>query len=240
MHHFEQDRLDTDLKYRFDYLCKFMNFGEKDIAVIKGSASAIAPLVPTIVNAVYDKLFQFDITMAYFTEKNHGFDGNVEKNVKEIDVYNSAQIKFRKDMLSKYLVKLVTAQYDIHFVKYLDWVGKIHTNKAGAKSINVEYVHCNALFGFVHDYLLTAIAGLGLPHDDMTAAISAFTKLLWIQNDLFARHYVPTKAEQKAIDDALALAKQGPKQPDTVHNILNYAFVIGVTAITCAILMKKL
>ena len=197
MQHIDAQKLDTDLMYRFQYQCKFMNFTQEDIDVIKGSASAIAPLVPLVVDSVYAKLYNFDVTMEYFVKRNEGFKGKVEEDVKEIDLKNSAQIKFRKEMLSKYLVKLVTADYDENFVKYLDWVGKIHTNKAGSKSINVEYVHVNALFGFVHDFLLQAICGLGLDKESEKKAISAFTKLLWIQNDLFTRHYIPTRAETK-------------------------------------------
>lgn len=37
----------------------------------------------------------------------------------------SEQIKFRKDMLSKYLVKLVSSDYNESMLKYLDWVAVV-------------------------------------------------------------------------------------------------------------------
>lgn len=40
-------------------------------------------------------------------------------------IADSDQIKFRKDMLGKYLVKLVTADYNETFIKYLDWVALV-------------------------------------------------------------------------------------------------------------------
>jgi len=36
MEHIDEDRLETDLEYRFNYLCNFMNFGGEEIEAIKG------------------------------------------------------------------------------------------------------------------------------------------------------------------------------------------------------------
>jgi hypothetical protein len=47
----------------------------------------------------------------------------------------------------------------------------------------------NALLGFVSDAILTTIFGLNLTCEAKTAAARAFTKLLWVQNDLINRHY---------------------------------------------------
>ncbi|CAG8622798.1 5306_t:CDS:1, partial [Paraglomus occultum] len=188
--HIDRARLYTDLQYRFNYVAQFVEFGEEDIKAIKNSAPVIAPLVNTVVELVYEKLFSFDITKQVFFARNAGYTGKIEST---IDLFNtdSEQIKFRKDFLKKYLVKLVTAEYDSKFVNYLNYVGKIHTSFPGKSSrINVEYIHCNALFSYVHTILIDAISKAGLDKDVATKTTIAFTKLLWIQNDLFARHYV--------------------------------------------------
>ena len=79
---------------------------------------------------------------------------------------------------NRYLVKLVTAEYDANFVKYLDYVGKIHTAYSGkASRVNVEYVHCSALFTYVSSFIIEALIGAGQPK----RTIVAFNKLLWIQ-----------------------------------------------------------
>ena len=62
-------------------------------------------------------------------KRGQGFEGKVAKSIDEVNSDNE-QIKFRKDMLSKYLVKLVT-EYDENFVDYIDWVGKIHVDSPG-------------------------------------------------------------------------------------------------------------
>jgi len=181
------------VKSRFKYVCAFIGFTNEDIATIKGSVEAVAPLVPTIVDAVYNKLFSFDVTKQYFILRNDQYTSKVENQSGELTI-NSEQIKFRKDMLSKYLVKLVTAEYDDKFVEYLDHVGKVHT-KAKNKHQTIDYIHINALLGYVEDIILNAIMKMKIEDELKTKLVRAFNKLLWIQNDLFARHYIPETKE---------------------------------------------
>ncbi|KAL9655264.1 hypothetical protein ABK040_009038 [Willaertia magna] len=189
--HIDEHQLESEILYRFNYVTKFMGFGDEDVKAILESKDLVAPAVPIIVDAVYEKLFTFDITKKFFMKRNAGFEGKLD-NFDELNNKNSEQIKFRKDMLSRYLVKLVTADYsDPNFVKYLDWVGKIHTEKAGSKSINVDYIHVNALMGYVSDVVINYIeTQLKDDGDKRIRTVRAFNKLFWIQNDLFARHYV--------------------------------------------------
>ncbi len=72
---------------------------------------------------------------------------------------------------------------------YLNMVGKMHTTKAGNPDIAVPFVQMNALLGFVADAVNATILGLDITSDLKTAAIRAFSKLLWIQSDLINRHY---------------------------------------------------
>jgi len=50
-------------------------------------------------------------------------------------------------------------------------------------------VQMNALMGFVGDALIAVVLGLGLDRDAEVKTVRAFNKLLWVQNDLIARHY---------------------------------------------------
>lgn len=187
--HIDEPRLETDVAYRVEFLGRFMGFGEADIALVHESAAHLAPVVPALVDAVYDKLFTFDATMRHFVPRQHGFDGATPASLAALSL-DHEQIAFRKKHLTGYLVKLVTAPYDGKMLQYLDWVGKIHTPKAGNPAINVPVVQINALFGFVNDALIATIQGLDIAQEKKTAMIRAFTKLLWIQADLFVRHYV--------------------------------------------------
>ena len=99
------------------------------------------------------------------------------------------QIKFRKAHLGNYLKRLVTGAYDHKMVEYLDFVGKMHTPKAGSPELNVPLVQMNALLGFVADALTATIFNLGLDRPTEMRTVRAFCKLLWLQNDLINRHY---------------------------------------------------
>ncbi|ORX52481.1 hypothetical protein DM01DRAFT_1063201 [Hesseltinella vesiculosa] len=189
MEHIDTKKLYEDSTYRFGYVSKFMDFGEDDIKAIEAVADKIRPLVPVVVDAVYTKLFSFDVTKKFFLPKNEGFDGAVAASLEDLDL-DHPQIKFRKDFLSKYLNKLLNGPYDERMLRYLDWVAKIHTNTADKKSkINVDYIHVNALLGFVETTLVGGILSLELDRATEAAALSAFNKLLWIQNDYFAKYY---------------------------------------------------
>lgn len=188
MTHIDEPRLESDLGYRFGYVAGFIGFGPDDDAAVHAAASLLAPLVPTLVDAVYTRLIQQDATWRHFLPRQAGYDGETPLTLDKLTM-DHPQIQFRKQHLARYLVALVTKPYDGKMVEYLDMVGKIHTPKAGNKEINVPLVQMNALMGFVSDALTATILGLGLPRDTEVKTLRAFGKLLWIQNDLIARHY---------------------------------------------------
>lgn len=185
----DEARLDSDIAYRVEFLAGFMGFSAEDQALIHESAAYLAPVVPTLVDAVYDRLFAYDATKRHFVPRQHGYEGAVPEDLEHLNL-DHEQIAFRKQHLANYLVKLVTSAYDGKMLQYLDWVGRIHTPHAGNPAIHVPLVQVNALFGFVHDALVATILGLDAPLDKRVGFARAFTKLLWIQSDLFSRHYI--------------------------------------------------
>jgi hypothetical protein len=195
----DEPRLEDDLGYRFGYLTDFMGFGADDIAAIHAAAPLLAPIVPALVDAVYAKLFQYDATKRHFLPRQSGYDGRLPTSLEELSAEHE-QIRFRKNHLAGYLKKLVTAPYDLTLVEYLDFVGKMHTPKAGNKAIHVPLVQMNALMGFVSDALLATIAGLPLDAAAMTRTLRAFNKLLWLQNDLITRHYQDETQASEAVE----------------------------------------
>ncbi|ORZ03996.1 Protoglobin-domain-containing protein [Syncephalastrum racemosum] len=190
MQHIDSDKLYSDSKYRFDYVAGFMDFGQDDIDAIKAVADKVKPLAPVVVDAVYEKLFKYDVTKKHFLPKNEGFEGKTANSLEELTL-DHPQIKFRKDFLSKYLNKLLSGPYDERMLRYLDWVAKIHTDTPEKKSkINVDYIHINALLGYVETTLVGGIHSLNLDKETELKALAAFNKLLWIQNDYFAKYYM--------------------------------------------------
>ena len=188
MNHIDEPRLESDLGYRFEYITEFIGLGEDDVAAVLESAEFLVPLVPTLVDAVYDKLHQYDATWRHFVPRQHGYEGEVPVSLEELTP-DHPQIAFRKEHLGRYLARLVTGPYDPKMINYLDFVGKIHTPSTGSKELDVPLVQMNALLGFVGDALTATIFSLDLSDEQKQRMIRAFSKLLWVQNDLINRHY---------------------------------------------------
>jgi hypothetical protein len=188
MRRIDESRLESDLGYRFAYLAEFIGFGADDVEAIHGAAPLLAPLVPILVDAVYEKLFGYDATKRHFVPRQSGYDGPLPDDVATL-AQDHAMIQFRKSHLARYLEALVTRSYDAKMVQYLDMVGKMHTPKAGSAELDVPLVQMNALMGFVSDALTGVILGLELNRAVEVRTLRAFNKLLWIQNDLITRHY---------------------------------------------------
>ena len=189
----DEPRLEQDLGYRFGYVAEFIGFRAEDDAAIHAAAGALAPLVPGLVDAVYDKLFGYDATKRHFLPRQHGYEGELPEDLDSLN-QDHDMIEFRKQHLARYLEALVTREYNDKMVQYLDMVGKMHTPKAGSAELNVPLVQMNALMGFVSDALINTILGLGLDRETEVKTLRAFNKLLWIQNDLITRHYQDASA----------------------------------------------
>jgi len=188
MQQIDEPRLEQDLAYRFEYLAKFMEFGEDEVAAIHEAAGALAPVVPQLVDAVYDKLSQYDATWRHFVPRQEGYEGDLAESVESLKMTDEV-IQFRKQHLGRYLEALVTRPYDGKMVSYLDTVGAMHTPAKGNKELDVPLVQMNALMGFVSDAIVATLCGLGLDPTSQTRTLRAFNKLLWLQNDLINRHY---------------------------------------------------
>ena len=188
MKNIDEIRLETDLNYRFQYLAEFIGFGPDDIKTIHAAGPLLAPLVPSLVDAVYQKLHSYDATWRHFLPRQAGYAGEVPFTMEQLTP-DHPQITFRKKRLAHYLTRLVTSPYDGNMISYLNYVGKMHTPSAGSPDIAVPLVQMNALMGFVADAMNATILGFDLSPDVKAAAIRAFSKLLWLQNDLINRHY---------------------------------------------------
>ncbi|KAK2765563.1 hypothetical protein FQN54_008417 [Arachnomyces sp. PD_36] len=192
----------TNLTSRINYLKSFIQFTETDGASIQASKDLIAPALPAILDGIYTHLLSYDITAkAFVPRQQENGDGPDTNGTKVSDLsLEHPNIVYRKDFLKNYLVKLVSNSDwsdESKFWEYLDRVGLMHTGDPGFKhrakrpELRVEVMHCSILLGHVEDIVLKAVMGAEvLDLETKTAVIRAFNKVLWIQNDLFTRHYV--------------------------------------------------
>src|SRR5687767_7675401 len=102
MKRIDEERLENDTAYRVGYVAEFMGFAADDIAAIHGSASHLAPRVPVLVDAVYEKLFSYDSTKRHFVPQQSGYEGAVPEGLESL-TQDHEMIQFRKQHLGRYL-----------------------------------------------------------------------------------------------------------------------------------------
>jgi hypothetical protein len=197
MKRIDETRLENDLAYRFAYLTEFIGFAADDIQAIHGAAKLLGPKVAGLVDAVYVKLFNYDATKRHFVPPQAGYEGELAADVDTLSLEDDV-IQFRKQHLARYLATLVTKPYDAKMVQYLNVVGAMHLPSMGSADVDVPLVQMNALLGFVADAITATIFGLGLDAETEQRTIRAFSKLLWLQNDLINRHYAKIAVEEEA------------------------------------------
>lgn len=97
----------------------------------------------------------------------------------------------RKMFLRGYLSKLCSDPTRMEFWEYLDKVGMMHVGQGRVHPLHVEYVHIGVTLSLIQDVLTEAILSHPrLKMDRKIALVKALSKVIWIQNDLFAKWYV--------------------------------------------------
>lgn len=203
MEHIDGSVINKDLPARMRYMQSFLHWDPaKDGKLIEACKPVLAPIVNNVVDAVYAHLLKYDITAAAFAPKQSQEGDLKDANVQDLHA-NHENIKFRKDFLKAYLVRLVSNQDwspESKFWAYIDMVGKVHTgamdsglrSRKNRPALFVDYREINLLLGWVENAVTDIVMGVeGLDVQTKVDILKALNKFWWIQNDLFARHYIP-------------------------------------------------
>ncbi|KAJ3825546.1 Protoglobin-domain-containing protein [Lentinula raphanica] len=212
--------LRTSLHDRINYLKDFILFRKADQDILHKVAPLVNDLIPQVVDELYSKLFEFDVTKQIFLQRNEGFDGPLPSKLEDLTL-SSPQLIYRKIFMKSWARRVLTSDYSDPAGKtwaYMDKVGIMHTgvkafkHREGVKPLVVPYRDCALSLGWVQTVLQTAILRLGtdldksgegeegdadeerkmetLSMEEKISAVAAVSKVIWIQNDLFARHYI--------------------------------------------------
>ena len=90
-----------------------------DVEALTTGSKYIKALIPAVVNIVYKKLLETDITARAFHTRNTADERPIDEYLDE----DSPQIKRRKMFLRWYLTKICSDPTQMEFWKYLDKVG---------------------------------------------------------------------------------------------------------------------
>lgn len=88
----------------------------------------------------------------------------------------------------------------------------MHVGLGRAHPLHIEYVHIGACLSFIQDILIEAILSHPrLPLQRKIALVKALGKVIWIQNDLFAKWYVRDGEEFKVsnAEEEVTIEKEG-------------------------------
>lgn len=206
MMHIGREDLYTDLEARIRYLHSFLDFSSQDINALITGSKYVKALIPAVVNIVYKKLLQYDITARAFTTRSTSFEGPMD----EIPTEDSPQIQHRKAFLRAYLVKLCSDPSRMEFWEYLDKVGMMHVGLGRAHPLHVEYIHLGACLSFIQDIMTEAI--LSHPRLNLQrkiALVKAIGKVIWIQNDLMAKWHIKDGQEFENPDEEITIEEEG-------------------------------
>ena len=184
----DEDLLETDPGYRFEYLTKVLDLAERDRSLLRKHYPQIQQQIHGVIDRIYEKMFQFDAMKRHFLPRNDGFDGDLPDSMAELTL-DHQQTVFRKMQLQGYFEKFCTAQWDETFAILIDMVGRMHTPREGNSGLAIPVVQITAMLGVMNDLLLEMIAQLNLSDADKLGLERTFTKLFWIQNCMFIRHW---------------------------------------------------
>jgi hypothetical protein len=173
----DEELLRTSLEDRMAYLTDFLGFTSVDAEVIAEVAPLVHDIIPGMVDGMYAKLFEFDITKRVFMTRNQvrlkftlcrkhlhlsnilqGFDGPLPRSLEDLSL-DSPQIVFRKVFMKSWARRVLTADYTSDKTwAYMDKVGIMHTGVSpfkhqrtmGIKPLNVP-CRCHFSLKFIHN-----------------------------------------------------------------------------------------
>ncbi|CAI7573431.1 unnamed protein product [Penicillium glandicola] len=185
--HVDRKLLYTSLEERIKYLHKFLDFNSGDIEALMTGTKYIKQLIPAVVNLVYKKLLQFDITSRAFHTRTTADETEPDEDYLHEE---TPKIKRRKMFLRWYLTRLCQDPTTMDFWRYLNKVGMMHSGQVRQSPLHIEYIHIGACMGYIQDIWIEAM----MSHPQLSlrrkiALVRAVNKILWIQNDLFARYH---------------------------------------------------
>ncbi|KAM0431433.1 hypothetical protein ACHAPT_005410 [Fusarium lateritium] len=187
MQHIDRKSLYTSLEARIDYLHKFLDWDDRDIEALAYGSKHIRDLIPAVVHIIYHKLSEFDITARAFEVRNTSSESPSKDELSS----DSSLLLERQNFLNSYLTKMSSDQSKMAFWEYLDSVGAMHVGLQKSRELRIDYIHISLTLSLIQSVMSQAILDhSSIPISRRAAIVKSFSKVIWIQNDLFARWYV--------------------------------------------------
>jgi len=171
--------LSRDPSARMRFMMEFVGFTDDDRRALLESVPVLGPVLPGLLDAIYNHLLSFDDTRRVFL----GPRGEVEPEY----------IALRKEHLTQWVLRTAGVAGDPStFAAYLQEVGRRHTGVAGEPNRVVPPRYMVGLAGFVQAGLWNALFdSLRDRPDDVRPLGQAWSKMLVIQLEMFLKMMAP-------------------------------------------------
>jgi hypothetical protein len=169
MENIDEERLEVDLKYRYEYITKFVGFGANDISILQEHKEFLTEIIPKVVYAVTEKRMLFDVTKKLLLGRIYGYKGELQTDIDEMDM-NSEIIVARLAGFTRVVTTLLSAPWDEVFVTKV--LPVILVWRWGNKLIEVALVHNNVSFSLLQDQFFEHIMSSNLEKKSKFSEIS--------------------------------------------------------------------
>jgi hypothetical protein len=169
----DEARLEHDAAYRFGYLASFIGLSERERALVRAARPALRDRLDHIVAQISTAMLARPAMLRHFG----------------LDEDGPPQAQILEHHLRAWIAGLIAQAREPGLATWMDKVGSMHRATAGDPRVDVPRVQMNALLGLLSDLILAEIQILPMPAAQRFEIARAFSKLLWIQNDLIQRHY---------------------------------------------------
>ena len=208
MQQISQSSLNSSVPSRLSYVQSFLSFDATDGKSIQASGPLLQPLIPALLDKIYTKLLTYDVTAVAFVPKlGHELDATDEPKSPQELTLRHPHIKRQMSFLRSYILRIAgNSEWgpEAPLWTFLDRVAVMHTGSPGFKyrerrpELRVEFMHMALLLGYLEDIIVEAVMGMETVElGTKVQVLRAWNKILWIQNDLFSRHYAKNVDELK-------------------------------------------
>jgi len=192
----DEAKLESDLMYRYEYMCEFMNISANDIKIVHACKSVLEPKLDDIVADCFKKLWTYSSTKQVFFKDQ---DLDTLATGPATGSAGAAKWKSVSDQLSvqrrltlkAFMEKLLNNPYDAAQMAEMNRLGKIHSTKNG--HIKAPLLHVNVMLGFLQDEILAALFHHRASESDSfnaAAAARAFCKVFAVVGEFISKNYV--------------------------------------------------
>jgi hypothetical protein len=177
----EDERLDRDVYYRFQFLAQFLDFKAEDVQTIREHRELLNAAVHEFVIHAQMKVLSFDTTRKLLMGRLQGYTGELETDITQLSM-TSKIISLRTTIFDQILMNYLFSNFDEEY--FSKTMPKMLVLKWGNPYLDVQVVHNDACYLSGQIKLTEIVLKSNLPEDKKNKLLMAVNKALSIYINL--------------------------------------------------------